>query len=200
VLAHNRQRDNSAYAASHLGGGVEVLMNNALYEVKPVNAVTVFGESNGGSFPIAVAAVPHLVESAGGNLFQGNIKETDATATNIAENHATKELKNRVQGGSLGKIITLPLATATPHMNIKSRPNCGNNVESEVPEITWEIESVVHTISATEQDDRYRHQTELNVSPSVIIGEDTITESGTKGDTSVSDLRSSLEGRIRERI
>ncbi len=199
VLSHNRRRGKDLFVASHLGGSVDVLVNNALYEVKPSNAITVFGESDSdGNYPVAKAAVPKFVKSANGALYEGKIHESDAKTIGVAINHAEKELKNRIQGSSLGKIVTLPLAKATPHMNIKSRPNCGTQVADEFPEITWEIESVIHSISAKERDDAYRHQTELRVTPSVVIGEETVALGGQE--TGDDKIREALDEQLRAKL
>lgn len=172
-LVLNKRADKDVFQAKHIGGDTQVLGNNALYEITPMNGIISKGKEKNNKVPYSLTVASKLLDAANGNQYFGEVYEVDSTSLDNIERKGEKELKSRIHNSSLGRILTQP-TPVTPHNNIQSQPVCGK-ITGNTPSLTWEADSVVHNISAMAEDDEYRHQTEIKVTPSVLIGEDTET-------------------------
>jgi hypothetical protein len=179
--------------AKHLGGNTEVIQNNALYEISPINTVTVQGKTNnavdtvvntaedianaanfvtggemdfGGEkgFPEATVYHEQLRQLSGGATLKPPIKETDTTDKRSTEIAATKRLKDILDNAGGGEIVTRPFPIALPYTEFVSKPACGDAVDVDVPPISYEIEEIKHVVSAKASDNRPSAYTKLNVS------------------------------------
>lgn len=158
-LTYNNLGNRTIMDAEHLDGDIPVLRNNALHEARPINGLVAAGEASNGSFPYVHVVHPELVRSAS-EVLQPKVFEADATDMDELVQMAANELRDRLSSETLGNIRTLPVPALEPHTTLRSQPACGNTVRDTTP-VRYQVQSVVHNISATEQDDRHRHQTEV---------------------------------------
>lgn len=158
----------TTHTAEHLGGtDVRVLRNNAIHEIRPINSLEARGDANDdGQFPWVVVRHDELYRRA-------NVELTDTEriegVTNIAglEKQATSRLQDRIQESSLGSMRLEPAPEIQPYSVIESHPACGDDVSEDFPPMEYEVERVVHMVSAKlsdrEQDDRRLHETQVKV-------------------------------------
>jgi hypothetical protein len=152
---------------------IHVYRNNALHEIRPLNQYIVNGARTDreNKYPIATATHEPLLKRASMPLTNAEHDDSVNTIT-AAENTARKRLKDALDETALGTIITAPSPLADPYTTIVSQPACGR-VRRETPPFKYEVESVVHKISASDEEDNRRHETQINAS--LVIDKQDIT-------------------------
>ena len=158
-------------------GEVNVLNNNAIADIKPINRVTVNGEgvrqqtglSGDGlnqlptytaQYPTATAVYRPLLQRAGGYKYGPTDVNTDAESMAAAEGDAINELREHLNEATDGTIQLTGEPFAKPYDYLTVIPVCDDvfpNADTEP--ITFEVNSVRHVKKATE-----RYVTECDVS------------------------------------
>ena len=149
---------------------VEVLRNNALHEIKPVNTVTVIGEqyrpdsiADYHEYPIATASHVPLDKRAGMILQPEPIPSETTSEDELAE-QAKQELKKILDDSAHGEIVTEPAPKITPFCTLHSKPACGDYIDREFSPLEYEVEEIVHHIAArTSRENERVHETVLRV-------------------------------------
>ncbi|MDB9247445.1 hypothetical protein PN419_00290 [Halorubrum ezzemoulense] len=154
---------------------VRVLRNNALHEIRPLNALTVEGRVKNGEYPYASAVHAPLYERAGMVLEEVD-GPIDATSIEEAQQIATSRLKQRIDDTGLGEIAMKPAPNVRPYTTIVSQPACGTEVSRASSPLEYEVESVVHRVAAkaSDRDDDRLHETQVRASM-VVREEDIVT-------------------------
>lgn len=146
-----------SHQGHYLGGDVEIINNNALAELNPVNSLIAKGQAKKslasiGDFDIttpsdtyAQAKARHvgLYRRAGETeLFAETENVSDGGSSEEVANEARKRLKNHLNQTSSSKIETLLTAPIMPHDTIDALPTCNGDLVSEKIPITYEIDRV----------------------------------------------------------
>jgi len=191
-LVVERNPTKKGFEAGHVSDGdgdFEVIENNALYEIKPYNTVTVQGEQYRPSFeadyeeyPRATATHTVLKEKAGITL-QPEVFFDESASEEVITERAKEELKQLLDDAGHGEIILSPAPNVTPFSTITAQPACGDRVEEDVPPFEYEVEEVVHRIAArTYRNNERIHQTTCRVSTKVDIDDIEVETEMVKGD------------------
>lgn len=166
---------------------VDVLNNNALYDIKPFNTLKLAGESTtfrqryGGyegtaaganysqsgspgayteKFPWVKVTYPPLVERAGGYEYSAPLVESDKIYLDQAVEKAKKEFARHLEEESEGSIEIRGEPYILPYDHIRTIPHCNDTFpNADIKPITYEVNSVTHRRAAGE-----RYKTELGVS------------------------------------
>jgi hypothetical protein len=161
IQLHAVESPGTNYNATNDDGDVFTIHNNALFELRPFNAVTLKGNENhvinlgdfgtvnthvqDSNYHEATAWYPPLVERAGGRIARESVSEfagaegieRDAVAT-------LKEMLDTVTGGN----ISMALAPfVTPFDTLDAKPSCEGTINTEVPTLTYEVQRAAHTLS-----------------------------------------------------
>jgi len=193
ALVYDQNR-NANIQPKHLGSeyGPTVIQNNSLYEIQPVNSVEVKGQAgrgvldniadyvtgDSGEYPYATARHKKLYGLAGAE-YKPPVQPSDGVTTiSQAEDVARERLIKELQGGGMGEIILYQYPLIDPHDLIESKPACGDNVDHDVPPITYSVEEVTHQVGY--DGDRFLRRTYLRVNTEVTSDDIEIVESGTK--------------------
>lgn len=149
-----------------------VIGNNALYEMRPFNALRLKGKSGeriavggkdvvvpfGPQYPEAKAVYPPLRDRFGGELVV--TETTDNTDEDTIRETATSRLKAKLDEVSGGSITTTLAPQCTPFDVFKATPAC-SGVAADIDSLRYEAQEVVHSITP---DNNNLPQTELSVS------------------------------------
>jgi len=151
-------------------GDLRLIENNALFQISPMNALTVNGatreklseDSSAVEFsnapfsgdqsreyvtvyPSATVVHTELAERAGKNNAPP-VVTSDAKSLDEVEQQAKSELKSRLDGASGGEMVALPAGSAFPYNTVTAQPvTCGSNVA--LNDVTYEVEEVIHEIT-----------------------------------------------------
>lgn len=150
-----------SHKGHYLDGDVEIINNNALAELNPVNSLIANGQAKKslasiGDFDIttpsdtyAQAKARHvgLYRRAGETeLFAEPENVSDGGSSEEVANEARKRLKNHLNQSSSSKIETLLTTPIMPHDTIEALPTCNGDLVSEKIPITYEIDRVHHKV------------------------------------------------------
>lgn len=164
---------------------INIISNEALTEITPVNTVQVGGVTGrsvlghnikqlSSEYPYARAEYPPLVERAG-QYVSGPMQNVDASTLEEAENVAKQLLRDEILGSGHGEIKVF----GTPEMNVGDEihaiPECADKYIADVKPFTFQITDLTHTKKALEE-----YVTEATVSPRVNEDLIEITESRMK--------------------
>lgn len=158
---------------------VDVIDNNALYDIKPINTLRLFGEgmprvmrerdasnvapSTGiftNEFPAVKVTYPPLVRRAGGHEYAPPVVESDKVELQQAEKEAVKQFREHLSESTEGSIEIRGEPHALPFDYIKTIPTCNDTYQNaNTTPITYEINSVRHVRAAEKP-----YTTELGVS------------------------------------
>ncbi|WP_226041166.1 hypothetical protein [Natrinema sp. DC36] len=151
---------------------VTVLDNQALYDIKPFNTMHVHGEVpgdlkatilpnvNNEYYPYAELKYPPLVDNAGGYEYTAPVVNSDDLTPKQAEKTAINEFRQHLEEETEGSILLKGEPYIAPYDYIRTIPVCNETYPNQnLAPITYEVNSVKHTRSATEQ-----YKTELGVS------------------------------------
>lgn len=187
--AQDERGDVSDYKDRNAFTTVDVLDNNALYDIKPFNTLYLYGESNqnsatyqaltnsGGSpvspataaaatvymteqFPKVKVTYPPLVERAGGYEYAAPVVNSDKIYLKQAEQAAIKEFRKHLEEETEGNIQLRGEPYILPYDYLRTVPHCNDTfINADVTPITYEVNGVKHIRSAGQQ-----YKTEVGVS------------------------------------
>lgn len=135
----------------------KIIENDAIDELRPLNAVTVNGSSKvsvagftirqleSGSFPqVSVQHTP-LVERTG-QMLPGQYVDSGTTTIEQTENYAKKELKTRLTGTGEGDILGFGRPDILVGDRLTARPFCQSDVPTTdvPPPLDYEIQQIQH--------------------------------------------------------
>lgn len=158
---------------------VDVINNNALYDIKPINTLRLFGEgmprvmrerdasdiapSTGiftNEFPAVKVTYPPLVRRAGGHEYAPPIVESDKVEIRQAEKEAVKQFREHLSESTEGSIEIRGEPHILPFDYIRTIPTCNDTYQNaNATPITLEVNSVHHVRAAGKP-----YTTELGVS------------------------------------
>jgi hypothetical protein len=173
--AYEKKRDDQD-ADYEVHDFVNVINNDALYEIKPHNTLHLRGSTNnnqGGfldsvaegvsntvgdiignnsseKYPVVKAQVPALVEAANGTELSDGVVESDAATLDQAEFEAKRRLSDMLQEATEGSIMMYGQPRLRPYDRIDSFEACQGLVEYEQTPVAYEVESVKHVKEAGE--------------------------------------------------
>lgn len=152
---------NTQHSGTQLGGEMDVVSNNALYEIQPYNALEVTGGAFASRSPkaldsqykiekppqkAATVTVQHdpLVERVGGQIVAETFNGEFYTEQAI-ENYARSKLKEKLDESGGGQIVSLLAPDTSIFDTIEARPVAQNFTQEDVPSLTYEVERIIHT-------------------------------------------------------
>lgn len=176
---------------------LQVIENNALYEMRPFNSITLRGKGGAyidlsgstqyqnlgeisdalfgdGTYPEATAKYPPLVERAGGEV--GQTKTSKTSNANKLEDEARSALKNRLDEVSGGSMLTAIKPSASLYDTIVTTPACAGVVQTDVPELTYEVQRAKHTVAPSNEENNIptsEFSVSMHIDPSKIEVEST---------------------------
>jgi len=159
-----------SHQAHYLGGELQVISNNALSEIAPVNTIKAKGSatesfdvlgffelnSDSNKYYIAEARHTKLYERAGQRELEADtwIRSDGNTSQEVAED-ARSGLKDAIDEATEGDMITLLSGDVIPFDTIEARPTCRSEAEETVP-ITYEVNRVEHMVNPSDGQSRSR--------------------------------------------
>jgi len=179
---------NTSHRAHYLGGDVEVISNNALSELAPINTIEAKGSAantlfsvgdfdlnlGGDEYTVAKARHEPLYERAGNTELQADtFIKSDGTSKEEVKNDARSALKDAIDEATAGDMMTLLAGGVTPFDTIEARPTCRTEAEKTVP-ITYEVNRVHHMVSPEDEDSGNISKSRLNVGIHTDMSEDII--------------------------
>ncbi|MFC6723776.1 hypothetical protein ACFQE1_05160 [Halobium palmae] len=175
VLTYNSEPRRQKYRDTMVGGEgttVRVRENNALYDIKPITELTVYGSSKSSlfgtgligadnpsnQFPAITVRHPTLYQRTGGSSLSPPIIQKKSATIEATTQVAKKELKTRLNGASGGMMIVSGSPGMRPYDTIRAVPVCGE-ADTDVPPLTYEVERVKHVC-----DSEQKYLSEIDVS------------------------------------
>ncbi|MXR50657.1 hypothetical protein GRX03_03410 [Halovenus sp. WSH3] len=158
------QQELGTHDAHYLGGEVNVVDNNALSEVNPINTLTLNAKaantlgSVGGfevqapddEFVQVTARHGPLYRRAGETALHDTVfTESSANTKDEAEKEVRKRLYNRITNATEGDMTTLLYHPITPHDSITALPTCRSTPATDTEPITYNVTRVHHQIRAS---------------------------------------------------
>lgn len=159
---------------------VDVIHNQALIDIKPINSLELLGEAHNPSdrtpnvrhtvgtgmgaqteeFPFVRLEHTNLVQNANGQTYEPSAVESDAERLEDAEVEAKKEFRKHLEEETEGNMVIKGDPYIMPYDYITVNPICrGTFSETDVPPIEYEVNSVTHRRTAEEP-----YKTKLGVS------------------------------------
>lgn len=141
---------------------LDIISNDALAELFPINTLTVKGATGASVFgrdvsmvpgekaPYVRVTYPPFLERAGGNVV-GETIETDNVTLQSATNKAKRELEKRILDSGTGQIECYGNGSPRPYDTVVAKPECNDVLTSSVNPLTHEIAKVVHEKPATKE-------------------------------------------------
>jgi hypothetical protein len=176
-----------------------VIKNNALYEMRPFNAVRLKGNTGkrievgewgvaapfGDTYPEATATYPPLIDRFGGRLSQtGTSKTTDAARL---EREAKSKLKQELDEFSGGSMVTTLAPMVRPFDRVEATPAC-SGVTADVDALTYEVQEATHSIVPGDNNvPRTTLSVSMAVDPSKIEVRSSVRDARTGGEPSDND-------------
>lgn len=161
VLSHDDDRSRAQHDAHYLGGDLNVIENNALQELRPVNTMVVNGQAQGsigsvnpfgtdlsrGEYFTAKARHTKLYRRANETeLRAGPVVNSDAQTAGEVANSARKQLKERISETTGGGMTTQLRGGILPFDLVQARPTCQETAASDTQPIVYEVDRVHHEI------------------------------------------------------
>lgn len=184
VLLPLNSPTNTTHKAHYLDGDLNIISNNALSELAPINTIEVRGSASNSivdlgffelnadsdKFIIAKARHKKLYQRAGDTELQADtFIKSDGNTKSEVQNDARSSLKDAIDEATAGDMTTMLAGGVTPFDTIEARPTCRSEAEKTVP-ITYEINRIHHMVSP--DDDDGISKTRLNVGIHTDIQED----------------------------
>lgn len=152
---------------SAVDGNVDVIENNAIYEMKPFNTLILKGSARAPlpespldgvdvheitsginarkrGYAEAVAWYPPLVERAGGPV--PVTEPSDENDPQVLEREAERRLKEKLDDTSGGSMTTTLNPNIKPYEFIEARPTCAGIVGEDLPPLNFEVQRVTHIV------------------------------------------------------
>jgi hypothetical protein len=167
------------FADAEAGGSIDVVENDALYDIKPFNKLIYYGKSassldallatpgvllgqpppNTDEFPVVSVTNTTLLDRAGGYEYAPEVIEGDKFRLENAERAATKEFRELYEGASQGTIVTRGKPQMSPYDFINAVPVCNDIYQNaNAPPLEYEIMDCRHKKTSDE-----RYQTHCSV-------------------------------------
>jgi len=204
IILRANLKENMATENYDLTGDSDIplISNDSIYEMQPFNAIELRGEKgvdinvgdsvdvtipgstlyDNGSFPIATAVYEPLKERVGERITK--VAQSKLNRVGPIENEAESRLKSMLDSVSGGTMDTALAPQVRPFDTVTAKPACATIVETDVPELKFEVQRTAHTL-APKNDENEIPQTELSVSMNV--NPNNITTTSTRSDTQPSD-------------
>lgn len=141
------------------GGGLTLLENNALYEIRPVNRLQLRGSVGtniniagrtinvpGDKYPYVTVEHTPMVERAGGSIMAKDGVNTTGKA-NLSR-QAKRQLKSMLDKAGGGSMQAALKPQIRPYTKISARPTMSANPDTDVQPLDYEVEKLVHKVSA----------------------------------------------------
>lgn len=155
------------------GPAIDVITNDALSELFPVNSISVAGKSswsiNGfrvkelasDKYPFSTVEEPTLKKRAGGKTIRGQIHSTDDKTLNAVENSAKKILKRKITGSGDGEVEAFLTPLIIPGDTVELVPECNDFApNATLNPIKFQVNTVRHHKKSTDEGRTY-----IGVSP-----------------------------------
>lgn len=161
------------HTAHYMGGNLQIIQNDALSELRPVNTLIAKGSAQDSTGPFnglfsadepadeyayAIARHKDLFKRSGEMPLRAKSLEVDARDMEEVKKQARQKLKERIDDTSSGDMLTLPRAPVQPFNLVEAKPTCQESPATNVPAVTYEVHRVHHRIRGGE-----RSTTKLNV-------------------------------------
>jgi hypothetical protein len=174
--------------AHYLGGNLNIVNNDALSELRPLNTVLVKSPAKQSrssddltpndrgheqqkaskKFVEAKAIHDELYRRAGNTELHANVeRKSDAMTKVEVEQEARKLLAQAIKKPMDGSMQTLLRHRITPYDTVEAKPTCDSSPATNLPSVTYDVARVHHKIRAEKQSG-----TELNVGVAVDSEED----------------------------
>ncbi|WP_135302115.1 hypothetical protein [Haloarcula amylovorans] len=195
VLVGTKQPTAIGYDAHYLGGDIDVINNDALVELTPVNTLV----ANGKAASSLVAAgdwelnIPDntywsvkarhgpLYKRAGETEYIGEPEfASGAESLQEVKNEAKSLLKQNIDQSTSGDIQTRLAAPVKPFDTLDALPTCDEEIATNQNPITYEIQRVHHKVRAGNNPENERTHTELNVGLHAAMDEIEVIEKSKK--------------------
>lgn len=172
---YTEENGGSIVTNSELAETVTVVENQALFQLQPINQVTVYGDSPTSintpvgdmvlesssvpsrSFPIATATYDPL-NSDGESALSPPIIEASTSTLESTRRKAKRELTSRLSEATGGQMTLLGHPFIRPLDIVETRMACDGRIQFDTPQLDYEIEAVKHVCPASE-----RYTTEVDV-------------------------------------
>lgn len=176
--------------AHYLDGDIDVIANNALSEVNPINTLTVNGKASktlgslgdfeaqipSREYAYAIAQHKQLYQQAGKTaLHETTFTESGSNTKQEVKNEAKKLLYDRISQATDGNMVTRLHHPMLPHYGIRALPTCRGSAATDTDPITYNVSRVHHQIRTDEVS-----KTKLNVGIGVDDDDIVVTETGYK--------------------
>ena len=176
VVTDAPTQDSLQHTAHYLENGTtEVITNNAVQEIRPLNTITVHGQaktSHGdvGDFEITVpsdefssakARHTELYNLAGETELSDTVQKIDAQSTQDVENEARSRLKRAIDETTSGTLSIRHNRLVTPYDTIVAKPTATPSGDGDLSPLTYEVHRA-HYKTRPNDDDVTDH-IELNV-------------------------------------
>jgi hypothetical protein len=160
------------FADAEAGGSIDVLENDALYDIKPFNKLIYYGKEASSlqaltnkpgvlfgqpppdtdQFPVVSVTNTKLLERAGGYEYAPEIIEGDKSRLKNAERAATKKFREMYEGASQGNIVTRGKVQMSPYDFLSAIPVCNDTYQNaNAPPLDYEIMNARHKKKAGER-------------------------------------------------
>jgi hypothetical protein len=162
---------NLKYGGSYRPNGspaIDVITNDALSELFPLNTITVHGKSpwsvhgidvsplTSNRFPAVTVEEPTLVKRANGKNIKGTIQTTGDKTLKAAENSAKKKLKKKITNSGEGEVEAFLAPYIIPGDLLSLVPECSDFVpNANLTPVTFQVNTVRHHKKSTKEGRTY---------------------------------------------
>lgn len=196
VLVVDSEPTARTHHAHYLDGDVNVVQNDALVELNPVNTITVNGQVGDSlfegtafevkdvrvdlddtSYQTAKARHQRLYERAGNTGYiAAPDKPVDGRTKKEVENQAKSILKTKIDETTGGDMEVLPVSPIKPFDTVWARPTCQSSPASDTKPVQYEVSRVHHDINSGDEVSK----TKMNVGVHAALADIEIVNSESK--------------------
>ena len=157
IIADNLSQNSTHHTAHYLQDGeTQIINNNALSEIKPINSVVLNSKATGSTadvdllgfdvtsigdkeFTQVKARHLPLYKRSGGVDFSDTIKKSDSETKRETEQEAKKKLKERIDGATSGSMQVVHNKYIQPFDTIEARPTVNEVANDDINSLTYEV-------------------------------------------------------------
>lgn len=103
---------------------IDVIKNDALYDINPRNTLSAVGEETSEGYPYATIQHVNLYEAAGKQSLNPDTKEVDETSLEDTENAARRLLKEELAEATGGEMSLYGAPDVVPNAQVRAAPEC----------------------------------------------------------------------------
>lgn len=155
VWSDNPTKTAGSHKAHYLGGNTNVVNNNALAEIRPINTLIVNGQAKksvtsigefeinrpAGTFSKIKVRHKQLYERAGSSELLGDtVRKSDAESKQEVVNEARSILKERIDQATAGSMQVLLDSFIQPFDTIEAKPTCDSATTDELEPLMYEVQ------------------------------------------------------------